>query len=121
MLNAYEQRLVAFYLANAASALHHRDREASDLADWVADRGFSLSLQGPPGTGKSAFARYRSMMARPSNDGTLISSSAGLQMCSSISYPYSASSSTKARYAGSTSFSEAPPIPNADTSLSSIE
>ena len=27
MLNAYEQRLVAFYLANAASALHHRDRE----------------------------------------------------------------------------------------------
>ena len=38
MLNAYEQRLVAFYLANAAAALHHRDREASDLADWIADR-----------------------------------------------------------------------------------
>ena len=38
MLNAYEQRLVAFYLANAASALHHRDREASDLAEWIADR-----------------------------------------------------------------------------------
>ena len=38
MLNAYEQRLVTFYLANAAAALHHRDREASDLADWVADR-----------------------------------------------------------------------------------
>ena len=38
MLNAYEQRLMAFYLANAAAALHHRDREASDLADWVADR-----------------------------------------------------------------------------------
>ena len=38
MLNAYEQRLMAFYLANAASALHHRDREASDLADWIADR-----------------------------------------------------------------------------------
>ena len=38
MLNAYEQRLVAFYLANAASALHHRNREASDLADWIADR-----------------------------------------------------------------------------------
>ena len=38
MLNAYEQRLIAFYLANAATALHHRDREASDLAEWVADR-----------------------------------------------------------------------------------
>ena len=38
MLNAYEQRLLAFYLANAAAALHHRDREASDLADWIADR-----------------------------------------------------------------------------------
>ena len=38
MLSAYEQRLVAFYLANAASALHHRDREASDLAEWIADR-----------------------------------------------------------------------------------
>ena len=38
MLNAYEQRLTAFYLANAAAALHHRDREASDLADWIADR-----------------------------------------------------------------------------------
>ena len=38
MLNAYEQRLIAFYLANAAAALHHRDREASDLAEWVADR-----------------------------------------------------------------------------------
>ena len=31
MPNAYEQRLVAFYLANAAAALHHRDREASGL------------------------------------------------------------------------------------------
>ena len=38
MLNAYEQRLMAFYLANAAASLHHRDREASDLAEWVADR-----------------------------------------------------------------------------------
>ena len=38
MLNAYEQRLMAFYLANAASSLHHRDREASELADWMADR-----------------------------------------------------------------------------------
>ena len=28
MLNAYEQRLIAFYLANAASFLHHRDAAA---------------------------------------------------------------------------------------------
>ena len=38
MLNAYEQRLIVFYLANAAAALHHREREASDLAEWIADR-----------------------------------------------------------------------------------
>ena len=46
MLNAYEQRLMAFYLANAASALHHRDREASDLADWVADRENRVAFGG---------------------------------------------------------------------------
>ena len=38
MLNAYEQRLVAFYLANAASSPYRWNRVASDLADWVADR-----------------------------------------------------------------------------------
>ena len=38
MLNAYDQRLMAFYFANAAAALHHRDREASGLAEWIADR-----------------------------------------------------------------------------------
>ena len=46
MLNAYEQRLMAFYLANAASALHHRDREASDLADWIADRENRVAFGG---------------------------------------------------------------------------
>ena len=44
MLNAYEQRLMAFYLANAAAALHHRDREASDLAEWIADRENRMAL-----------------------------------------------------------------------------
>ena len=38
MLTACERRLLAFYLANAASRLHYRDYEASNLADWVADR-----------------------------------------------------------------------------------
>ena len=38
MLTAYERHLLASYLANAASGLHHRDREASALAEWVADR-----------------------------------------------------------------------------------
>ena len=38
MLTACERRLLAFYLANAASGLHHRDREAEALAEWIADR-----------------------------------------------------------------------------------
>ena len=38
MLTPYERHLLAFYLANAASGLHHRDREASALAEWVTDR-----------------------------------------------------------------------------------
>ena len=38
MMNAYEQRLIAFYLANAAAFLRHHDPEASELAEWVADR-----------------------------------------------------------------------------------
>ena len=46
MLNAYEQRLLAFYLANAAAALHLRDREASDLADWIADRENRVAFGG---------------------------------------------------------------------------
>ena len=44
MLNAYEQRLIAFYLTNAAAALHHRDREASDLIEWLADRENRIAL-----------------------------------------------------------------------------
>ena len=38
MLTAYEGHLLACYLANAVTGLHHRDREASALAEWVADR-----------------------------------------------------------------------------------
>ena len=38
MLTAYERHLLACYLAKAAAGLHHRDREASALAEWVADR-----------------------------------------------------------------------------------
>ena len=36
MLAACERRLLAFYLANATSSLHHRDREAAAIAEWVA-------------------------------------------------------------------------------------
>ena len=36
MPTACERRLLAFYLANAASGLHHRDREASALAGMCA-------------------------------------------------------------------------------------
>ena len=45
MLNAYEQRLVAFYLANAASSPYRWNRVASDLADWVADRENRMVLR----------------------------------------------------------------------------
>ena len=38
MLNAYERRLTAFYLSNAAARLHHRDPEAAELAEWLERR-----------------------------------------------------------------------------------
>ena len=38
MLNAYEQRLTAFYLANAAARFHFRDPEATELRDWLKRR-----------------------------------------------------------------------------------
>ena len=68
--------------------------------------------------GLSYVTRHRSMMSRPNNEGMVMSSSAGLQMRSSIAYPYSAASPTKAKYAGSMKFSETPPIPNDVSSFS---
>ena len=68
MLNAHEQRLMAFYLANAAAALHHRDREvrARIWARQLARRGIealsedALSLarefEATPGVGAGATA-----------------------------------------------------------------
>ncbi|MDE0050463.1 MAG: AAA family ATPase [Rhodospirillales bacterium] len=38
MTTDYERRLIVSYLANAAARLHHRDRAASALAEWVMDR-----------------------------------------------------------------------------------
>ena len=38
MLVTYERHRFTFYLMNAASGLHHRDREASALAEWVTIR-----------------------------------------------------------------------------------
>ena len=38
MLTAYERHLLAGYLANAASRLHHLNEEASALATWIAER-----------------------------------------------------------------------------------
>ena len=49
MLSAYERRLLAFYLVNAASRLHYRDHEASNLAEWVADRANGVSTFGTVG------------------------------------------------------------------------
>ena len=46
MLNAYEQRLAAFYLSNAAARFHYRDPEATELADWLDGRENRLVLPG---------------------------------------------------------------------------
>ena len=35
MLSAYEQHLLTSYLVNAASGLHHRAPEASELVEWI--------------------------------------------------------------------------------------
>ena len=50
MLTVHEQRLLVHYLANAASCLHHRDREAKELAEWITDNGNRTLL----GSGKRA-------------------------------------------------------------------
>ena len=46
MLNAYEQRLAAFYLSNAAARFHYRDPEATELADWLERREDRLVFPG---------------------------------------------------------------------------
>ena len=46
MLTAYERRLMAFYLSNAAARLHHHDPEASELADWLTSRENRTGLGG---------------------------------------------------------------------------
>ena len=38
MTTDHERHLIVSYLANAAARLHHRDREAEALAEWLADR-----------------------------------------------------------------------------------
>ena len=37
MPSPYERHLIVSYLANTAARLHHRDREAASLAEWMAD------------------------------------------------------------------------------------
>ena len=44
MLTAYERHLLACYLANAASGLRRRDREAAALASWVAEKDNRVAL-----------------------------------------------------------------------------
>ena len=46
MLNAYEQRLGAFYLSNAATRFHYRDPEAAELSDWLERREDRLVFPG---------------------------------------------------------------------------
>ena len=54
MLPPYERRLLAFYLANIASGLHHRDLEAWHLAEWFAEFDHS-----------GAFSRHRTRPRPP--------------------------------------------------------
>ena len=42
----YEQHLMFCYLANAASRLHYRSKEAEKLIEWVADNADELNLDG---------------------------------------------------------------------------
>ena len=42
----YEQHLTFCYLANAASRLHYRSKEAEKLSEWVADNADELNLNG---------------------------------------------------------------------------
>ena len=49
MPTAHERHLIAFYLANAAERFHHRDREASDLAEWIAGRNRRHAFDGRKG------------------------------------------------------------------------
>ena len=55
MLTAYERRLLAVYLVNTASVLHHRDHEASALAEWVAERENRIAF----GSTRRRFRRRR--------------------------------------------------------------
>ncbi len=59
MLTAYERHLLAVYLSNVASSLHHRDEEASTLAKWVAERESRSELAG---------TRTRSRRRRPESN-----------------------------------------------------
>ena len=54
MLNAYEQRLAASYLSNAAARFHYRDPEAAELADWLECRENHQVL---PGRGRRRTGR----------------------------------------------------------------
>ena len=55
MLTAYERRLLAVYLVNVTSVLHHRDHEASALAEWVAERENRIAF----GSTRRRFRRRR--------------------------------------------------------------
>ena len=69
MLTACEHRLIVRYLANLASCLHHRDREAKELVEWVASNGrrtvFGSTRKAPRAFG----GKRRRSLALPPNLG----------------------------------------------------
>ena len=56
MLTAYERKLLTSYLANIAARLNHRDPEARELIDWIADRDNRIAF--------GAKRRHRAMHPR---------------------------------------------------------
>ncbi len=75
MLTACERRLITFYLANAASRLHHQDREASELADWIADRDNRLAF----GTGRQRPCLHHPDLEEGMSKGKLVCLGAALR------------------------------------------
>ena len=57
MLTTYERHLLALYLANAASGLHHWEHEAVALVGWVADKENRMALGG---VGRRSTRRWNS-------------------------------------------------------------
>ena len=69
MLTACEHRLIVRYLANLASCLHHRDREAQELVAWVVSNGRRRVFGGRKMASRAFGGKRRRSRALPLNLG----------------------------------------------------